>query len=374
MSRHLIHLFVAFVVLNLASVITASSTNEQITQLENHVLEARRQITSGEFVVTVASRHDSRLFNFKLHSWVGPNGCFRQERTDGWRTDVVCVGEVASFHYDVQEGQFSNSNRRRWPSISLNRTADVRGRGPYKLQDPLLIMFTPQRFTVIENSGLEQFVGSPLRRNLAIGESRWQGKQAYRISFDVPSNGLHYYYDVVPSLAYSISQFGCRGDLDVGQGQKVKYEQTATCYEMQETNVSTWFPTRVVFHGAGEDGTRKLDEEVKVEIKCINKPLDKSIFTPSGGSGAPDGVLIVLEPKDKASTRPTTRPVLLTWEKGAIRHWTPSDTSAVALSASPPVGRLAQRKYAQPVAILLFLLGSAGLWYYIIVSRRKSRK
>ncbi|HEY2584522.1 MAG TPA: hypothetical protein VGI81_02010 [Tepidisphaeraceae bacterium] len=318
------------------SLIGGGAANEpaiDVGKLEARIVEARRQVTSGEFRLTVKS-DDPRAGRLSYHIWFDGPANLRQDRQFDEELQVCIFTEKTAIYYGGRPGAYDNPNLLKRFAVWMVPAAEAhRDALPFLICDPRVAMMVPLDVRLWPRYRPDSLVGAAGRANLSARASMWNGLASDIVSYDDPRTGNTYEYEVVPDRSCNIVRWRMAGTYP-GRRAPIPFESTLDC-DLVEAKDGLWLPHHIR-RIAKRNGAAKLDEMTTIEPLGVNAPVDPDCFT-LAGSRLPAKQLIIqslppgTEPRPAAAgatTAPSAKHAIrgiLWWDGKEIRPLTPAD-------------------------------------------------
>jgi len=244
-----------------------------VAEIDRQVVAARNKIKSGRFVVKVR-RTDCvdarRSFDFTIDNVIDGARFLEVVDNHGSGKDF-CASDGDYFEY-WQPADRSNIHRALvWREAKfVDRSSKM---GEYGWNSPLKLMMIPGLYAVLGDAPSDTMIGSPLRRNIAIEPTRWQGTvPAWKITCTRRGEPVAYW--VVPGWGYNV----VRIETGSADGDPV-VSTTETCI-LAEVAQGIWFPkaTTVEYYLRGK---LQFREAVEVSLSRVNDVFAPSTFGPA---------------------------------------------------------------------------------------------
>lgn len=316
----------------------ASGPAIDIRGLEARILEARRQVTSGEFRIAVTS---SEPFNPRrsYHIWLDGRTNVRQEVQNDDQLHVYILNDKVAIYYGGRPGDYENPDLTKRFAVYMAPAAEAY---PFMFCDPRVAMMVPLQVGLWPRYHPDSFVGDRDQANVAARLSVWNGLDSIVVSFENPRTGHTFEYEAVPARSYNIVRWHMAGTFP-GRTAPGRFESTTEC-DLMEAKERLWLPHQI--HRIEKwNGKTKTDETVILAPLGVNEAMEPSRFTLAGGHLPPKQLIIQSSPPWLEALRkvegPTTAPSdrlmrrpLLWWDGKEVRPLTRADEAERVKSKS----------------------------------------
>ena len=299
-----------------AVLLTPSGELEELTR---HVLQPRREIVSGQFIVHQHTRELMQLGketpfwmerDETVSTWFNEKGWFREdlrrkgqieapeaaakfadlEREVGW---IKCFADPDFFYFNHTPEYDTSADRTKWGGVERNTVASLKSRDPRgAIHEPRALMLSANGYRVTQERG--EFSWGPAVagfENVRVLETSWERKAALQVSFDWKHGVVHVEHVVVPECDYSVVKSSIE-DKSVFPNNRHFPLICAATATLKQLEGGRWFPATVDVTRT-ESGEVVVSEHLDIETRDINRPMDPKVFSVAGfgamGGDAGDG-------------------------------------------------------------------------------------
>jgi hypothetical protein len=257
------------IVSSLLILIPTGGNDQEAERLQRQVLEYRKQLKSGHMVyrATIFDKGERLpMRDYKVEAWFDGS----RVRNDLWLPDGHGSQIYKIYCYRCEKDNYvlgHDSSLLGTDIISTNLQPlnwyPDRHKSPYIIIDPRTLGLSTYQVGLLYRTDLDQenLLARKDQYNRVLERGRWQGKEAYKISYTA-SRGQKVSAWIVPAYGPSVVRLEIRSG-DIFDWIECHYELYA----------GFWYPAQQIYERL-QGGKSETKEIAAVEVLSLNKPLD----------------------------------------------------------------------------------------------------